>query len=249
MSYKPKPKSNLPQKKSQPEKVQPSQSQSQPAESSTFGEHSEAPLPTVPVEVKVEQHAEPAPTSLLDRAKAKLVEPYQEGASDNTAATTDKPKKDWRRYSKKYRNDYKQESSKTELATLVSTILILVLATWPAPDEVKPNSTEVDAFSEHLSSIIVRHIDISGAITGDILDAVGLLAVIGSWLTRVGPQLRTLNEENAKVKSLGLTPTHTQKGKVVAEVKEAPSKTPIENLSPATKEYLDKLAAENDNSN
>jgi hypothetical protein len=110
----------------------------------------------------------------------------------------------------------------------------------------------VDAFSEHFSSIILRHIDISGAITGDILDAVGLLAVIGSWLTRVGPELREYNElRKAERSELPDKPKLLKKSnsREAAQPVEAVSKTPIEKVSPATKEYLDRLAAEQESDN
>jgi hypothetical protein len=225
------------------------QSQSLKRKAGDFGEPSETPLPVPPapelVQTNIQQHAKKEPASLIDRAKAKLAEMGGEETADYApAAPTDgKSKSNWRRYSQKA----KTEKSKAELATLVSTVFVLLLALWPAPETVKPNPTEVDAFSEHFSSIILRHIDLSGAITGDVLDAIGLVAVLGSWLTRVGPELRIYNEQRRDERAAAIatgTETHKPLRKSSSKIIEAVSKTPIENVSPATKEYLDKLAAE-----
>jgi hypothetical protein len=194
------------------------------------------------VETVIEQHAEPAPQSFIDRAKSKLVEMGNAEVSGSPAA--EKPEPRWKRYQKGAKERLEKEETKAELATLVSTIIVLLLAMWPAPDSVKPNQAETDGFSEHTCSIIVRHIDLSGKITGDVLDVIGLLAVIGSWLTRVGPELRAINEQNEKTKVVGGVPTKALKSGKTMPVQEVRSKTPIEELSPATKSYLDELAKE-----
>lgn len=202
--------------------------------SSDSGEPSE---PEV-VETNVEAHDLPDVTSsLIDRAKNKLVEMGQDSIDGGSVVTEDKPKSNWRKYS----NKAKQDRSKAEFATLVSTVIILLVALWPAPDTVKPNELEVNALSEHLSNIVLRHFDLSGAITADVLDVIGIIAVTGTWLSRVGPELRALNKKE-------VTATRLSSGSVkgTPEKELDRSETPIEKLSPETKAYLDRLAAENE---
>lgn len=98
------------------------------------------------------------------------------------------PKKKWNKYSSKA----KQEAARTELATLVSTLLVFGTLAWKAPETIKPNGDELNAVGFHLSGIIGRHIDISSVLTKDMLDVIGIMAVTAAYLSRINPEMKRL---------------------------------------------------------
>lgn len=123
----------------------------------------------------------------MEKAREKLKDMAEGGnLSDSSVEENTEPR--W----KKYARNRGQSKAKEEFSTLVSTLIVLATAAWNAPESVKPSKDEIAGVSEHLTGIILRHVDISSAITADVIDVIGILAISAVYISRVGPELRAL---------------------------------------------------------
>lgn len=190
--------------------------------------------------MEVQPHSgKSADTSFMDRAKSKLAE-MSEGGDLYTPSEAEPPaKKKWNKYTPKA----KQEETRTEFATLVSTIVVLGVLAWKAPDSVKPNGEEINAVSYHLAGIITRHIDISSAMTKDVLDTIGILAVSASYLTRVSPEMKRLsgNDGSSNLPPRPPSPSPFPLPPEPDEVDRADHSS-MPNVSKDTSDFLDNLS-------
>lgn len=192
------------------------------------------------IETQVETH-EAGPDSFIDQAKEKL-----KGIAAGDAVFTPPTSDATRGQSKgaKWYRGQKAKQKSADLADVVSTILIVLIALWAAPEAIKPNSDEVDSFSAHLCNIILRHIDIS--MSEDVVDLAGIVAVMGAYFVRVGPDLRKWNEEQKRViASRPMNPPPVpgyNDGSKPGEVVIEPS--PIQRYSPDAAAFLGKVQNE-----
>ncbi len=151
------------------------------------------------VVAEVQQH-KPKRKSLIDKAKAKM----QEYANDDDGETEEKKKS-------RSAPGYIRPQQREELASLVSGLLILLIASSNVPDEVAPDTDEINGVSNHLVKILARHVDLSKAMTGDVLDIIGIIAIMSGWYTRVAPALSQMRKErDAKKKAATQPPTPTR---------------------------------------
>ncbi len=77
-----------------------------------------------------------------------------------------------------------------DLPTMLSAVMVLVFSSVIKMDPaIKPNVDEINALCLPLSRIISRHVDTSNKLTGDALDAIGIISVMAGWYLRVSPAL------------------------------------------------------------
>lgn len=160
-----------------------------------------APEPQV-VETLIETHeAAPESLSLVERAKRKLTDLGHEAiASDEPGSDKKEPR--WKKYQRGKKE--RQDKQQADIGTLVSTILVILIALWSVPQEIKPTNDEVDQFSDHLAGIIYRHTPV-GALSEDVLDLVGMAAVVGVYLTRTSEARRAIAKTRREQPELSTT--------------------------------------------
>jgi hypothetical protein len=79
----------------------------------------------------------------------------------------------------------------SEFATLISTGLTLIIAAINLPPDIAPNSEEVNAFSVPLTKLLLRHLPISGKLSDDMLDIIGMIGIISGYYMRIAPILKS----------------------------------------------------------
>ena len=77
-----------------------------------------------------------------------------------------------------------REKQEDSISTLLTAILVMMIAGWKVPTDLKPNEEEVNAVSGCATSILLRHINISGRLTADVIDAIGIVATVSVYYTR-----------------------------------------------------------------
>jgi hypothetical protein len=85
--------------------------------------------------------------------------------------------------------------SQDEFSSIVVIVLTLVLSLSNIPAEVKPNDSEIGVFSKHLTGIMIRHLPISGKLSADGLDIIGMLAIMSTWYARVQPVIKQIQDQ------------------------------------------------------
>lgn len=130
-----------------------------------------------------------------------------------------------------------------DFANLLSSVIVIAFAFTNLNEELKPTPDETGEVSLHVAKIIMRHVDISGKLTGDALDAIGIITVIAAYSARVAPLVRAMREQKQgeiqQVESGNLRVDDYKPG----IDKDTPKAiTPIEQASPLTKNWLDKQA-------
>lgn len=153
---------------------------------------------------------------IIDRAQARLKSGIGSPAEDQDQPGEDEEEKPrWKRYT--------PAKQKEEIAGFLGTLLTVLLAAWSVPDELKPNKEETDALASVTTRLLLRHIDISGKLTRDALDLIGIVAVISGWYTRTAPAWREYRQVAAAKKA---------EGKVIdtQEVKSEEAPTPAPRL-------------------
>jgi hypothetical protein len=94
-----------------------------------------------------------------------------------------------------------------DFSTIIITLITLALSAWSAPEELKPNSDEIDAFSVPATRMLLRHVPIAAKMSQDALDALGMIAALSAYSVRTRPAWNKYNEAR-KVKPEDL-PTNT----------------------------------------
>ncbi len=144
-------------------------------------------LEPVSVETEVQQHKKKS-SSLVARAKNKM----KEMMNDEDEQPQEKKSKS--------APGYIRPQQREELATLVSSVFVMAIAASNVPDEIAPDSDEINGISEHLIKILARHVDLSKRLTGDVLDIIGIIAITSGWYARVAPALSDMRAEGKRKK-------------------------------------------------
>ncbi len=184
------------------------------------------------IPVEVEGHA-PTEKTLKERAAEKFSSMF---STDDNISVVDadldgKPKR------RKGVPKAQRAETQQEFSTLVSSVFVVIFALSSWPDDIKPNDDEVDGVSIRITKILMRHVDISGKLTGDVLDIIGIIAIGSSWYARVSPMLKQLKAHNEK-------PVFRAYDQAVNENTQSGSEawvTPIEQASPEYKVWLDHI--------
>jgi len=75
--------------------------------------------------------------------------------------------------------------AREDFAVLVVSVLTLLVTFAKIEESVKPNTDEINLFSDHLSGILLRHLPINKNLSADALDIIGMMAVTATWYSRV----------------------------------------------------------------
>jgi hypothetical protein len=115
-----------------------------------------------------------------------------------------------------------------EFTTLLISVIVLLLTFVNIPELLKPSDDEVSILSDHAAGLLMRHLPISGALTEDAIDIIGILAVVAGWYGRVAPELKRLADERkrAEIPSTVLRPVE-EVSTVAPVVPEAPDNSAV----------------------
>lgn len=172
------------------------------------------------VDVEIENHVPPknefSVSRLIERASENL-------GGENPEAEPPK---------KRGRKPYVRPNQREDISSLVVSLVTLAIASLDVPEQIKPNEAEVTGFSQYATRIFLRHVDISGRMTADMLDAIGLIAVLSGWYARVSPELhawRKMKRPSVNERSTEIPYRDNGNSEIL---------DPIENLSPGTSAFL-----------
>lgn len=125
------------------------------------------------VEEQIETQGDGSFETLIKNASASLNQPQaQKGKSRTTQ---------WRE-SKRAKSGAQAE----EVTTFVITVMTLLLSAVQMPPDLKPNDDEIGAFSVPATKLLMRHVNLTGKLTQDALDVIGMVAAISAYGVRTG---------------------------------------------------------------
>lgn len=127
------------------------------------------------------------------------------------------------------------KTNKEDFSVLVVSLVSLLVTFAKVDERVKPNKSEIDLFSDHLSGILLRHLPINNKLSADAIDIIGIMAVSTSWYSRVHDNLVPLTI-TAKESPAQPVPVYKKNGRVPETV------TPLQDASPEDKAFLDDIA-------
>lgn len=137
----------------------------------------------------------------------------------------------------------KKTAATDEFATLIISVLVLILSFSNMPEQIKPNDSELRVLANHLAGLMIRHMPISSKFSADSLDIIGIFAVVSGYYARVSPAIKELQAQKPKER---IAPAQNR------EVSDKTQNTefsrvidPIERLSPATAQFLDEVEKRN----
>lgn len=81
-----------------------------------------------------------------------------------------------------------------QIATLLTALMTMVVAGLKVPGDLKPTDDETAAFTVPLTNILLRHLPISGKMTADTMDAIGMIAAVSVYVTRTAPAWSEYNQ-------------------------------------------------------
>lgn len=122
--------------------------------------------------------------------------------------------------------------AREDFSILVVSVITLLVAVAKVDDRVKPNESEINLFSDHLSGIMLRHLPINNKLSADALDIIGMMAVTATWYSRIPHNLTDANATQP-------TQQPTQPAKANGHIPQ----TPIEAASPEAGDWLNNIAA------
>lgn len=200
-------------------------------------------LESEPVEIEVEDHQEsPASKSglgeLLNRAQKNLTREF--------TPEEDKPTKSKKR--DRASSHYVRPQQREDITTLVSSLLALLMAAWSVPPGLKPDEDEVGALASYSTRLLLRHVNLSGRITADVLDVIGIVAVVSGWYARTAPAWRVYMESQQKA----LEPARRSEAEPSQPGQASGPADPIAEAAPEVDEFLQrsrKAAAEGGSGN
>lgn len=128
------------------------------------------------VETDVQEHSEKS-NDFLKRAAANLG-----GLTEKKLSKTQK----WKNSKKAREEDFSSQ---------IVTLLILVISSLNMPDEVKPNDEEIQAFSVPATKLLLRNVNVTGKLSQNALDAIGMVAALSAYYVRTSSAWRKVNEE------------------------------------------------------
>lgn len=156
----------------------------------------------------------------------------------------DKPKKgSW----KKYANGKQKE----EVATLMASLLTLWVSSWRAPEEFRMTTEEIDAISTHGTNILLRHVNLSGKLTGDALDAIGIIATLSAYYARTrqywAAQRAMARAERAGIQTVEKEPTAyvVKDGRIIPH--DNGKADPVRDIDPGAADWLEERRKKHDN--
>lgn len=192
-----------------------------------------------PVEEEIETNEQAESISFGDRLKDKLKEitSNEDGAGLKPFDELS-PGGKWARLHKKGRKPKEQENLQEDFSTLVTSLLVVVVTAWNAPEQIKPNNDELGGLSFRITRITLRHIDLSGKVTADVLDLIGIIAIGASYYSRVAPQLKQLQQPREA--QIDRQAFYRDNGNVPGS--DEPWVTPIQQADPGLKNWLDDQA-------
>jgi hypothetical protein len=181
------------------------------------------------VEEQIDDHEPPAEgmsfSGLLDRARDNL-------ATGITGEVPGKPRK-----------KYIRPAQRDEIGTVVASLLTLMISAWAVPSDLKPNDEEINALASPCTGIILRHVNLSGRLTGDVLDAIGILAVVSGYYARTASAWRAYRPAGEAIpprpRSV-VVDRGNGYGEVHIERQEGERADPIADLDPNAAEFLNK---------
>ena len=94
-------------------------------------------------------------------------------------------------------NKAKSKEQEASVATLITSLFVMLIAGWQVPADLKPSEDEISAVSGFSTSILLRHVNLSGRLTQDVMDVIGIVAVIASYTTRTSATWRLYREAKA----------------------------------------------------
>ncbi len=152
-----------------------------------------------PIEEDLEAQDE-APGSLIDKARGILSSGI--GNVQEKLGTEGRTKKKWI-------SPAKRAEQEKNVTTLVTSLVVMLVAGWKVPDELKPNDVEMSAVSGCSTSILLRHVNISGRLTQDVIDVIGIVATVAAYVSRTSPAWRVYREglQAAAIAPLNEAPT------------------------------------------
>lgn len=134
----------------------------------------------------------------------------------------------------------KQKVSNTtreDFSVLVVAIVTLSVSLWKADPRVKPDSNEIDLFSNHVSGILLRHLPIDNKLSADALDVIGIFAVVSGWASRVyifQQQTQTVDATQPRAAGTRTTETKANQGPF----------NPVQEIDPATFDAMNRVAGQ-----
>lgn len=131
--------------------------------------------------------------SVIDRARQNLNSPDPGEGEGEGEGESRRPRK------------YTTSKQKEEISQFIGTILALFLAAWTVPDDLKPNRDETDALAGVTTRLLLRHVDLSGKLTQDALDLIGIIAIISGYYARTASGWKVYRDEQ-KARKLAETP-------------------------------------------
>lgn len=150
----------------------------------TLSTNPENEVVSVEVETEVQSHKNKSP-SLIDRVKKKMRELPNDDDEPQEKKSKSAP-------------GYLRPQQREELSTLVASVFVMAIAASNVPDDIAPDSDEINGISEHLIKILARHVDLSKRLTGDVLDIIGIIAIASGWYARVSPILSEMRKEKER---------------------------------------------------
>jgi hypothetical protein len=124
------------------------------------------------------------------------------------------------------------KTTRDDFSILVVSVITLLVSFWKIEEQAKPDSTEINMLSHHLSGIMLRHLPINNKLSADALDVIGIFAVMANWQARV----RVLQPQD-ETQQAGPTQAVTKRNGHKAQ-------TPIQMIDPATSNMLDMVKSQ-----
>ncbi len=110
--------------------------------------------------------------------------------------------------------------------------LITLGTSLSIPEPYRPINDEIQIFSNHLSGILARHLSISGKLSADALDIMGLVVCTSMYYARISPQIKEARQTKKINRSPEVKESINDLGNGFGEVR---SNEPIvKNLVPPT---------------
>ena len=153
----------------------------------------ETPPETVEEDLEYQDERQP---SLIAKARGILASGVN-NVQDKLGVEPDRKRKKWV-------PKEKRQEQESNIATLITSLLVMLLAGWKVPDELKPSEDEVTAVSGFGVSILLRHVDISGRLTAGAIDVIGIVAVTAGYISRTSKlwgEYKITQEANRALKS------------------------------------------------
>lgn len=143
---------------------------------------------------------------------------------------------------KKYKPSYNSQKKNTdEITTLMVSILTLGVSAWKVPADLKPTEDEIDALSLPATRLLLRHVNLSGRITADVVDTIGIIAVISGYYARTSETWKAYYPPKPKSADVPVWRAQYQPEKEpqAYAVNDDGTIDPVREIDPGTADFLD----------